>query len=103
MSTAAVPSSITAPSASSVASTLTNPGTSGANGACFDSCGVAESAPYVRPWKAPCSETIVPPWRALRAHLIAASIASAPELVKKTLPPSELSDSRAASRDIGSV
>ena len=25
------------------------PGTSGANGTCFDSCGVAERAPIVRP------------------------------------------------------
>ena len=29
------------------------PGTSGANGACLASCGVADSAPYVRPWKRP--------------------------------------------------
>ena len=57
---------------------------SGANGSCLVSCGVADSAPIVRPWKAPSSTTISPPRRRLRASLIAASLASAPELPKKT-------------------
>ena len=34
----------------------------------------------------------LPPGRARRASLIAASLASAPELHRNTLPPSELSD-----------
>ena len=64
------------------------PGTMGANGACLDSCGVALRAPYVRPWNAPCSETIPrasapdPAALDLRASLIAASTASAPLLAK---------------------
>ena len=47
--------------ASAVGSTATKPGTSGAKGACLDSCGVADSEPYVRPWKPRCTETMVPP------------------------------------------
>ena len=42
--------------ASAVGSTATKPGTSGANGACLDSCGVADSEPYVRPWKPRCTD-----------------------------------------------
>ena len=80
-----------------------NPGTSGAKGACFDSCGVADSAPIVRPWKAPSSTTKRPPGLRRRASLIAHSIASAPELQKNTLPPSEASASLLASRIAGSV
>ena len=72
-----------------VGATATKPGTSGANGACLASCGVADSAPYVRPWKPRCTETIVPPGLALRASFSAASSASVPELAKWTLPPSE--------------
>ena len=87
---------------SNVLSTL-KPGTSGANGACFASCGVADSAPYVRPWKPPSTTTMSPPARWRRASLIAHSFASAPELPKNTLPPSEASDSRSASRIAGSV
>ena len=78
-----------------------NPGTSGANGACMDSSGVADSAPYVRPWNAPWNTTTSPRGRALRTSLIAASFASAPEFVKNTTPPSELSVRREASRIIG--
>ena len=67
-------------------------------------CGVADSAPIVRPWKAPSSTTISPPRRCLRASLIAASFASAPELHRKTRAPgSKLSASRSASRAPGSV
>jgi hypothetical protein len=67
------------------------------------SCGVADSDPYVRPWKARRTETIVPPGLALRATLSAASTASVPELAKWTLPPSDDSARRAASRIPGSV
>ena len=44
-----------------------------------------------------------PPGRRLRASFSAASLASAPELQKNTLPPSERAVSRSASRVIGSV
>jgi hypothetical protein len=75
--------SSTAPSkASTVGGTARKPGTRGANGACLDSCGVALKAPYVRPWNAPCTTTMSPRGRALRISLIAASLASAPELAK---------------------
>ena len=90
-------------SASGSLGTTTNPGTSGANGACFDSCGVADSAPYVRPWNASWSTTIFPPGRALRVSLIAASVASAPELARNTLPFRELSAKRAESSSAGWV
>ena len=43
--TAAVPASIAASSAEGSLGTTTNPGTSGANGSCLDSCGVADNAP----------------------------------------------------------
>ena len=104
ISTAAVRSSTARASASlSSRGTTLKPGTSGANGACLDSCGVAESAPIVRPWKPPSSTTKSPPaWRR-RAILSAHSIASVPELVKNTRPPSEQSTSRFASRIAGSV
>src|SRR4051795_124064 len=46
---------------------------------------------------------ISPPVRRLRASLIAASLASAPELVKNTPPPSEQSTSRCASSTPGSL
>ena len=94
----------TAPAiASAVGSTATKPGTSGANGACLDSCGVALSAPYVRPWNARWATTMSPPRLALRASFSAASTASAPEFVKNTRPPSELCASRSASFAIGAV
>ena len=88
---------------SAVASTARKPGTSGANGACLLSRGVADSEPYVRPWKARCTEMTSPPGCALRATFSAASTASVPELAKWTLPPSERSASRAARRIPGSV
>ena len=44
-----------------------------------------------------------PPGLALRASLSAASLASAPEFVKNTVPPSEPEARRSARRDIGSV
>ena len=64
---------------------------------------MAESAPIVRPWNAPSSTTKRPPGLRRRASLIAHSIASAPELQKNTLPPSEASASRArqAHRGLG--
>ena len=83
--------------------TTSKPGTSGANGACFVSCGVADSAPIVRPWKPPSTTTKPPPGLRFRASLIAHSLASAPELQKNTLPPSERSERRRASRIAGSV
>ena len=64
---------------------------------------LAESAPYVRPWKPRCSTTISPPLLALRASFSAASTASAPEFVKNTVPPRDPDASRCASRLIGSV
>ena len=73
--------------ASAVGATARKPGTSGANGACLLSCAVADSAPNVRPWKPPTTLTISPPAFARRASFSAASLASAPELQKKTRPP----------------
>ena len=102
-STAAVRPSTAARSASASAATARKPGTSGTKGACLASCGVADSAPYVRPWKAPWTTTTSPAARSLRASLIAASLASAPELQKNTLPPRLDSDRRAARRMPGSV
>ena len=99
--TAAVPSPTAVRTASTDGSTARKPGTSGANGACLDSWGVAESAPYVRPWNAPWNTTISPRGRALRTSFSAASLASAPELQKNTAEPNERSTSRSASRTIG--
>ena len=56
------------------------PGTSGSNGARFAGWPVIESAPIVRPWNEPSSATSPVRPVALRAHLIAASTASVPEL-----------------------
>ena len=47
--TAAVRASTAPATACAFGATETKPGTSGANGACLDSCGVADSEPYVRP------------------------------------------------------
>ena len=69
----------------------------------MDSCGVADSAPYVRPWNAPWATTTSPRGRALRTSLIAASLASAPELQKNTDDPNDRSHSRTASRTFESV
>jgi len=49
------------------------------------------------------TDTTSPAGRALRASLIAASLASAPELQKKTLPPRLDRDRRSARRIAGSV
>ncbi len=62
----------------------------------------------MRPWKSPSKLTIsgasIPRrWACLRAILIAHSFASVPELEKKTRPPRLDSESRSASRTIGSV
>ena len=56
------------------------PGTSGSNGARFAGWPVIDSAPIVRPWNEPSSATSPERPVALRAHLIAASTASVPEL-----------------------
>ncbi len=100
-STAAVRSPTAASSASTSRGTGMKPGTSGAKGACLDSWNVADSAPYVRPWKPPCSTTMSPRGRALRTSLSAASFASAPEFAKYTRPPSDAADNRFASSTIG--
>jgi len=102
-STAAVRSDTAASSSCGSGATVRKPGTSGANGACLASCGVADSAPKVRPWKAPWRTTTSPPARALRASFNAASTASAPELQKNTLPPRLERDSACARRIAGSV
>ena len=57
----------------------------------------------MRPWKPPEIVTTPPAALARRESLTAASIDSAPELQKKTFPPSEDSVSRAASSMAGSV
>jgi hypothetical protein len=49
---------------------------------------VSASAPVLRPWKAPCA-AMMPGRPVRRASLIAASIDSVPEFVKKTRDPSE--------------
>ena len=79
------------------------PGTSGSNAARFAGWPVTESAPSVRPWNEFSSATIPVLPVALRAYLIAASIASAPELQKNACAPPKRSESSSASRVIGSV
>ena len=80
-STAAVRSSTALPSASpSPRGTTSKPGTSGANGACLASWGVAERAPIVRPWKSSSITTKPPPRAPPAGELEAHSIASVPEL-----------------------
>ena len=78
------------------------PGTSGSNAARFAGCPVTDSAPSVRPWKEFSSATrpVLPV--ALRAYLIAASIASAPELQKNACAPPKRAESSSASCAIGS-
>ncbi len=83
----------------------TSPG-SGRKGVCLAGWAVSASAPIVRPWKLPWSETrCVRP--VSRLILKAASLASVPELQKKTWPsrPSgpEISIRRSASRMVGSA
>ena len=62
-----------------------------------------ESAPIVRPWNEPSSATRPGLPVDLRAHLIAASTASVPELQKNACAPPKRSDSRSARFSIGSV
>ncbi len=63
---------------------VTSPG-SGRNGSCLAGWAVSDSAPIVRPWKAPSTETR---WVRPVSRLIlnAASLASAPEFEKNTRP-----------------
>jgi hypothetical protein len=69
----------------------TSPG-SGRNGSAFAGWPVSASAPIVRPWNPPSAATTpVRPVR--RDSLNAASLASAPELAKKTRPGRPASDS----------
>jgi len=88
-------------SVSGVANTA--PGTSGSNAARFAGWPVTESAPNVRPWNDPSSATISLRPVALRAHLSAASFASAPELQKNACAPPKRSDSFCDRSSIGSV
>ena len=79
---------------------VTSPG-SGSKGFRYFSVCVTASAPMVRPWKDPSIATRrVRPVR--RLTLNAASLASAPELARKTLPPPAASERRSASRICGS-
>jgi hypothetical protein len=79
------------------------PGRSGSKAARFCGCPVTESAPSVRPWKEFSSATMRVLPVAFLAYLIAASIASAPELQKNACAPPKRSDRSAASCVIGSV
>ena len=78
-------------------------GASGSHGARLPGWPVAASAPCVRPWNEPSSATTTGFPVAFRAHFSAASIASAPELQKNARAPPKRSESRSASRSIGSV
>lgn len=78
-------------------------GSSGRNGSCLADWAVSVSAPMVRPWKEPWSETT---WLrpVSRPILKAASLASAPELQKNTRPSRpESSSSCSASLMVGSA
>jgi hypothetical protein len=79
------------------------PSRSGSKAARFAGWPVTLSAPAVRPWNEPSSATTPGLPVALRAYLIAASIASAPELQKNARAPPNRSDSRSASSAIGVV
>ena len=89
--------------ATSFSSAKATPGRSGSNAARFAGWPVADSAPSVRPWNEPSSATTPGLPVALRAYLIAASIASAPELQKNACAPPKRLESRSASRAIGSL
>ncbi len=99
------PSTAALSASRSFRSTWRTPGTSGAKGSCLEGWPVRESAPKVRPWKPSTRATtsVRPGPAALRASLSAASLASAPELQKKTRPPRERSRIHSASAIIGSV
>ena len=103
-STMAVDSPTAAASASpSPKGTYCTPPGSGAKAAAFDGCPVRASAPIVRPWKAP-SAVITSGRPVSRLILKAISLASAPELQKKTRPGRPASSSsRSASSDAGLV
>ena len=88
---------------------MRTPGSSGRKAAWYFSRGVAASAPNVRPWNASLNATMAcfsgPNMsRAhLRANLNAPSLASAPELQKKTRSAKLVSHSFCASRACGAV
>ena len=86
-----------APSGSSRGTTL-KPGTSGANGACLASCGVADSAPIVRPWKPPSSTTKSPPGAVPARELERALDRLGARVAEEHLAAERRSDSRSASR-----
>jgi hypothetical protein len=90
--------------------TWENPGGNGWNGVCMAGLPVAASVARVRPWKPPRVATIpvAPSPRLARPHrlatLMAASLASAPELDRKTLAsPPKCPTSRSASSTWGPV
>ena len=102
------------PTAASSAATspigrYTKPGGIGAKPSWYLGCAVAASAPSVRPWKLLWNETIStrsfsPRSQACRrASLMAASLASAPELEKNTRSAKEAATRRSASRIEGSL
>ena len=76
---------------------------SGSKGVRFAGWPVIESAPIVRPWNEPCRATISGFSVDFRAHLIAASTASVPELQKNAWAPPNRSESIRARCSIGSV
>ena len=78
-------------------------GSSGSKASRLPDWPVTESAPSVRPWKEPVSETTPGLPVALRAYLSPASTASAPELQKNARAPPKRSESRSASAIIGSL
>ncbi len=103
MMIAAVCGPIAARAASRLSGTMSKPSSSGPKPSVCFLLPAAEIVAIVRPWKLPSNVTIR--WRAspfpdqyLRAILMASSIASAPELQKKTVSPKVASTSRAASR-----
>ena len=88
--------------------TATKPGRYGAKLSFVAIPGVAETAPIVRPWKAPSKTTIsgasIPrPCACFRASLIAHSFASVPELQRNARPPRLDSHRRWASLTAPSV
>ncbi len=89
----------------SVALDVVDPGDQRLEGLLLGGLPVSDRAPKVRPWKPSTSATtsVRPGPPALRASFRAASLASAPELQKKTRPPSEWSRIHSASATIGSV
>ena len=85
-----------AASSASVSPNGTNstPPGSGSNGSRYAALWVSASAPIERPWNEPSSARIARCGRVRRASLNAASLASVPELVRKTREPAGAPDER---------